>query len=500
MTLIGRADGTVEESGGHAFDISDFGAWSMDALAPDDQIEVVADATNPAGSGSSLRFRWTSDLIPKSGTAIAPKFTGGPYDEIYIMTRIFYESTNGEWDTGQKMYYVSLDQGGGHYNDCYVDRPAGGFPSSIRFVNQAGGNPNIPVVSYRAPTQGISDSPIDANMWHNIELHWVDESSPGAGDGAVYMWVNGDNVGYSENITHGIGSGQGFSGMQWYATNSNPSFTTSYYRIGELYIAGKKHETATHPNEPEGYSVILEHDFSALPDGLPRDPSTGIHGNYVLFGGSDSSTETDVTAPVSPSKVFQTEFSNGLTSNSEPDAQFMGWGAPEQREIYYSEWIKFVGSDWQMGGDGIKLTLFGVGQPGGDNEFIIFPKGKGDRNPPGRYSSFNLQCRQQGAVTRNINQNVNMSELILVGQWQHFEMVAVLNDLGSTNGILKLWIDGNLVFDYSDITYITTSQSYTHGFQSWQHHMTWNNGVSGDSKSGNDYIQFDHLYLSGIDK
>jgi len=50
------------------------------------------------------------------------------------------------------------------------------------------------------------------------------------------MWVNGQQVSSTDNARWGASA---FDGMQWYAEVNNIP-TTSYYRLGELYIAGRK--------------------------------------------------------------------------------------------------------------------------------------------------------------------------------------------------------------------------------------------------------------------
>jgi len=106
LTRIGRNDGTVKESGGHAFGIVDFSNW-FDHNIPGD-IAVVNDPTNPAGSGRSLRFTYPSN-DNKAGSANANRFTGGPYREVYVLMRIFHES--GFQDFGNKYFYLGAQSG-----------------------------------------------------------------------------------------------------------------------------------------------------------------------------------------------------------------------------------------------------------------------------------------------------------------------------------------------------------------------------------------------------
>jgi len=226
-TLIGRNNGTVKESGGHAFGIADFGNWYDHNVASD--IAVVNDPTNPTGSGRSLRFTYPSN-DDKAGSASARSFSGGPYRELYVMMRIYLEPSG--WDTfGNKFFYIgAAGRTSGGPNQYYTDR--GG--SRIRLINQYAGSAVV-----LNSSDGPVPNPIQQGTWLNVEYHFVAESSPGAANGRMYIWVNGRLVDSNTSVTWARNSTLGFNGMEWYAeVNDIPR--TSYYRLGELYIAGKK--------------------------------------------------------------------------------------------------------------------------------------------------------------------------------------------------------------------------------------------------------------------
>jgi hypothetical protein len=109
-------------------------------------------------------------------------------------------------------------------------------------------------------------------------------------------------------------------------------------------------------------------------------------------------------------------------------------------------------------------------------------------------SSFNLEFRQQNNVGRNIPQNVDVSKVFTIGPWHHFELVLELNNPGQANGTLKWWVDGGLIMDYSDVTYIIPGA--TSGFQGFKIDPVW--GGMGGTRTRDDYMQVDHLYVSGV--
>ena len=239
-SLIGSFDGSVKEANGHAFGIRDFGAW-YDHNNPSD-IAVVNDPTNPTGSGRSLRFTYPPN-DSKAGSAAANTFTGGPYRELYVMIRVFMEPSG--WNNfGNKFFYIGAAPGSRHYRTSpvqyYTDRPSGG---RLRFINQNltsdVNNANVVIASNNSPPSGTNSNPIQQGVWLNIEYHMVAETATGRGDGRMRMWVNDDLIGYNDAVrwTQSNGTAVGFSGMEWYAeVNSIP--VVSYYRLGELYVAG----------------------------------------------------------------------------------------------------------------------------------------------------------------------------------------------------------------------------------------------------------------------
>lgn len=238
MTEIARSNGMVEEAAGSAMGIGDFGRWYTDPAAPPNHIDVVADATNPAGTGAALRFTWSEAYTPRSGTTTAEHFSGGPYRELYIMIRIFLEE---DWPrTGNKYFYIGAADGARHNvgspTQFWTSRENDG---SLMFVNQ-NIESEILVNSSATDATGNGTQPLVRGKWLNIEYHLVSQSSSDAADGVVRVWVNNVLTGTNRTVRWVLpGDPLGFSGMEWYATNNSiPS--VGHYRLGELYIAGMR--------------------------------------------------------------------------------------------------------------------------------------------------------------------------------------------------------------------------------------------------------------------
>src|SRR5439155_1231742 len=134
---------------------------------------------------------------------------------------------------------------------------------------------------------------------------------------------------------------------------------------------------------------------------------------------------------------------------------------------------------------GTKMGFFAYGEPktGGGKQGVLFLKGLGTGH--GLANAWNVQFKQQGSgPPRDADQNVTQSKLMTVGSWHRWEVLLQLNDTGQANGVFKWWIDGTLVLDYEDWTYITSSNPL--GFYTFRFWPYWG-GVGGENKTRDDY-------------
>ena len=180
----------------------------------------------------------------------------------------------------------------------------------------------------------------------------------------------------------------------------------------------------------------------------------------------------------------------------------LGWlGLPgtlaTKSKIYFSMWLQIEGLDYEQNNNGTKMGYFGYGRAvntSAGNEGIIILEGQGSQHFIA--NAFKVHYYQGGHITpaSSIFQNVDTRKLITVGVWHHIEMVNEQNTLGQANGILRMWIDGIKVMEYTNITYITPGN--TAGFWSWRWNPTWGGGLG--PKTRDDYMRMDHVYLSGV--
>jgi hypothetical protein len=215
-------------------------------------------------------------------------------------------------------------------------------------------------------------------------------------------------------------------------------------------------------------------------------------------------------APASPSGVFQFHFPPGLTPGNGV-GYLQTWeragdsSNTQYREIYESGWVRVPTPDFQMQAVGVKLLGYvGVADSNLTNALpaeLYFIAWTGASDAALR-SAVRIDLCQQGASgnppvvdDRCMSANLASDNFFTFGSWHHYEYVMILNDPTQSNGVFKLWWDGRQVSEYHDVLYRNTTQSS--GFYGRGWNPVWG-GAGGSSRTRDDYLQVDHLYLSGI--
>ena len=223
MSTIMSADGSTAELNGHAFGETQFGKWYGHTGGGGHNVDVVDDLNNPTGSGKAVRFKWDSE---KNEAAIADLIFSKPWKTVYIMHRVIVES--GWADFGHKWFYFLPDGMTVPGQAVWTSQEPWG---ALRVID---GNDAVPISS----GSGTLD---DRDRELAIEYLFVAESSPHAGDGQVFVWLNGELVGSSSTLSMAHDAttyAAAWKRIHYYnKANSVPS--TSYHRVRELYISGR---------------------------------------------------------------------------------------------------------------------------------------------------------------------------------------------------------------------------------------------------------------------
>ena len=298
-------------------------------------------------------------------------------------------------------------------------------------------------------------------------------------------------------------------GVPGLTTEKNPSINTVTKAIVAIGIVGFSQVqpfTGPRPNEPAGYTRIYENAYTALPaaQGIWSTVAP-IEGCWKTGFGLVPELRTDPTAPSGEGVAYGIKFRQGLVSGFGPGLT-SEWkacgvsGGPHYSKIYFSIWIKLAGgpngdlTTWEFEASLTKvLGFFGVAKNftgGGAFEMYGFTYTNGIQS----------SCRMSYDIAipnpvRILPPNVGEQNLI-VGQWHQLELnMELASSPTASDGILKQWISGTQTMNYSDVKFQDAGN--TSGFYQKHNSPTWG-GRLGPNKTRDDWIYYDHCYISGV--
>ena len=230
-------------------------------------------------------------------------------------------------------------------------------------------------------------------------------------------------------------------------------------------------------HEPAGAVMLSERGFDARSE-------DGWSDN----GDATFSIQRDATAPKSPSNVGQALFRAGLAAGEGDIATtWVNASSRNWRTVYLSFWIKLSSN---FVGHYTEVNKIGFATIHGNPSVIINAEGEHGNT---LYPSIRLQ---NGASSRSgglvLVPNVAAAPMAR-GQWHHWEVVLQSNSGDSYDGVVQIWLNGELAAQYRDVRFATGSQS-----RNWEEvyfKPIW--GGMGGSVPENMYMWMDHFYVSG---
>ena len=230
-------------------------------------------------------------------------------------------------------------------------------------------------------------------------------------------------------------------------------------------------------NEPAGFTPLTEHYFNTV-----TNNDSGALGLWDSNGGMFAIT-SDPTAPRSPPNVGQFTYPAGFHAGSAPGSiEFDHLAGMTQ--LYLSFWMK-LSPGFQGEGSNTNKVLF-VWLSGHPAVFL---------SNEGSWTTAPLMptMRYQGSVDRReyFYQNVGTSVPMTRGQWRRWEVVLLANTPGQADGVIKWWIDGQKVGEYTDVQFRSAADPWQYVFLQ----PIWG-GVHG-TVATTQYLWIDHLYVSG---
>jgi uncharacterized protein YjdB len=225
------------------------------------------------------------------------------------------------------------------------------------------------------------------------------------------------------------------------------------------------------PNMPSTYSILSDQAFNPL-----LLPGWELIWNPVGNG----TIANNSTAPFSASSVFEVKYPAGYPGGTAPATQVYGVGG--KRNLYVGMWWK-ANAEWEGHWTGVnKLQFLYLANGGGDLCMVAY-------GPPGGPYELRTALQFVGADSRIWLRPNTATGVVNMGGWHRIEWLVEYNTPGNANGVVKWWIDGQLVGDYRDVTFPSG------GLEEYKLSPTWG-GVEG-TKTRTDYFWFDHVVISG---
>lgn len=249
----------------------------------------------------------------------------------------------------------------------------------------------------------------------------------------------------------------------------------------------------THPNEPQGYTTYVDHDYAT-------DPPLG----FIYGGGSLKSDAGDelVSPPSYVEAVKQVDLTGGSGS---PMLHYYEFADLRELKEMYVQWIyRFPANaydGWENHPVGTKICYFNHGLADQTSTSAIYLKGTGELDMEVARATDDWPCQINIAYWENdtkLRQPVSWHGTwptgLTVGPWHRIECLFKLNTLGVEDGEWTLWIDGVQKTHVTGRLYRTPSNPL--GFYNIRFAWIW--GGSGSTKTVTDYIHLGDVYVSGI--
>ena len=261
-------------------------------------------------------------------------------------------------------------------------------------------------------------------------------------------------------------------------------------------VAGRSTEaefSVKEPNPDDAASSDLPLVAYSPHDREPSSGNAGWEGNWRAPSFGNASMVEDGGADGPFDAYVRTRYPEGMKDGRGP-VHWYGWHAngpyTELQHVRIEKWMRIGGerSDFESHPVGTKMGFMGAGACDGARA-ELYPLLEG-----GLRESFQLRVVQQFLDRKNMTQNVTSERVIEAGTWQRWEYELILNDVGESNGVMRVTVDDQVIIDYDNVKYRNSHHSC--GLQVWRWNPTWG-GSSNAVKSRDDYIDIAEVTIRG---
>ena len=241
--------------------------------------------------------------------------------------------------------------------------------------------------------------------------------------------------------------------------------------------ATQTHAAGVWTNEPSGASVVVDCPFNS------------VSGCGILDAYSSSQIVSDSSAPTSPSSVVKSTFPAGSTSGG----MQLNYVTPQLQSEMYVGLIWRTNPEFQGNPGSWSNKMFFMRGPSSNGLLLMY----GPTNGGPYYATFGHNtggldnshiCQMDLGLICPPNVNPNAAQLFR-GVWTKIEMYIKKSTTNtSRDGILRWWVNGVLVGNYTTINYAGG------GLNEWVWSEAWDGTFSPNHAEWNHFI--DHLHVS----
>jgi uncharacterized protein YjdB len=271
---------------------------------------------------------------------------------------------------------------------------------------------------------------------------------------------------------------------------------------GAAYVTMPESPTNPHfTNEPAGFVELTRNDWSTLP-GSWRPTAWGTTGGSSPPGWegppAESSIVTDETAPIGGSSVLRGWYPEGFPGGYGAGRTGYNFGSNPPTRVFVGMWTKvdpfFVNHMFQL-----KWHYFYVA-PAAANAWAWIDwrhRFEGNVSDPANYETSNLRMRFQGSGwSRDELQEQNVQTSIVEfgrGVWTKLEMFIDIGTPGTPNGVLRLWQDGVLIVELTDLQFPANAT----GIDRFYHEGTYGGGSQPHPRDQAWYVAQTYISVPG---
>lgn len=210
----------------------------------------------------------------------------------------------------------------------------------------------------------------------------------------------------------------------------------------------------------------------------------------AVFDDHDSGTytfTTDATAPKSPPNVAQAFYPTGFSSAGVGAGATVAEGFTSQKNLYACYWVKYSSNFYGHSAGVNKISYIWTNT---NNPSLYFQGAFSDTQ------AIVPTITGQDIVVPNTPEiewspNIVPSKRLIRGQWHLFEHHVIGNSVGASDGEIKWWIDGVLTHDITGVAFNAAASVWS----VFKLTSVWG-GVGGPNVPADQYMNFDHLYVS----